>query len=120
VRQTWIIDPDWPESEDLVPVRGFAGRAAAEACQQELEQHARRRFDCIPLFKIDLSDSDYEHHQEFRAALERIGPPLESVYAMLPWWQGVAGTLTREQRDALWEAAPDLRIYQIVVSRLAD
>jgi hypothetical protein len=107
VRRTWNRH-DGMGQHERVPVRGFADRAAAEACQRELEADFHRREELHQL----IADW-FEDEEALSEAAERLG-----IAAGEPrsWYE----RLTVEQRQALWPEVPGCFAYEVIETKLSD
>jgi hypothetical protein len=121
VRRAWSHYTSEPNLnlEERAPVRGFATKKDAEAGRKELEAEFRREWDVWPLFAgyWDWA-SEREQAERVHATALRLGLIGADTDPRSGWWWTVKLPPAPEQRAALWAAAPDVRVFEVIEAQL--
>jgi hypothetical protein len=138
VRRAWYVDDYTAPRDKLmsdlecafsdVPVAAFADRESAERACRELERKGRREVGSPARFEAWQYGIDTPGRDDPAVRLMELGveppEPIESPYGpyfdWLGWWDVVSPSLTEEQRDALWDLAAKVRLYEVRELELGD
>lgn len=121
VRKTWngfgSRYGGMPNSEERVPVRAYSTKAAAKAGRKDLEAEDRRHFDPYTLFSGEWQEGVMD---KLLARMKELNLPAPShENGERNFWTN-APTLTEDQRLSLWNAVPELEIYEVIEKTLED
>lgn len=113
---------DHSEGFTGTPIRAFTSKKAAQTYCEEVEQRTRLQFTPFDFVHDDIIDTEIEPIERLIEQIRAIGliPPEKTkgrwgtYFHWNQWWDEVGWQSTPEQRLALWELFPDLKLYEVV------